>query len=67
MDEDARFWVLDFDKRDHLSDLVRSLIDGEIECLVDEEAGGIVAYVINPVGMHRTEEFVAALTVTDEG
>lgn len=65
--EDDRFWVLDFDERDHLADLVKSAKNGELECLVDDNEGGIVAYVINPRGYHRTEEFVAALTVADEG
>lgn len=64
---ESRFYPLDFDRRDHLTDLVKSAEKGELECLVDEDAGGIVAYIINPQGYHRTEEFIAALTVADEG
>ena len=42
-----RFWLLDYDVRDHVEDLLRSIANGKITCIVDEDAGGIVAYVVN--------------------
>jgi hypothetical protein len=44
---DSRFWVLDFNTKDHSEDLKKSMDNGELICIVDEKAGGIVAYVID--------------------
>jgi hypothetical protein len=44
---DPRFWVLDFNASDHSEDLKKSMDNGELTCIVDEKAGGIVAYVIH--------------------
>lgn len=41
-----RFTVIDFNDEDHLKDLNESLAKNEIECLVDETQGGIIAYYL---------------------
>lgn len=41
-----RFSTIRYDDLDHNEDLIDSLDKGEIECLVDEKKGGIVAYVL---------------------
>lgn len=41
-----RFTVIDFIDEDHLKDLNESLAKNEIECLVDETQGGIIAYYL---------------------
>ena len=45
-----RFWILDYDLRDHEHDLLRSIANDGITCIVDEDAGGIVAYVLGDDG-----------------
>lgn len=64
---DGRFYTIDFDHGNHVVDLLRTIANGGITCIVDEDAGGIVAYVIDPAGYHRGDEFAAALNVADEG
>lgn len=45
MPEVNRFWVLDFDLLYHYADLVTSAKGGDLVCIVDEEAGGIIGYM----------------------
>jgi hypothetical protein len=40
---DDNFWVMDYWPEDHEEDL----LDSELACIVDEEAGGIIAYAVN--------------------
>lgn len=43
----VRFWILDYDEQDHASDLLRAIADKTIVPVVDEEAGGIIAYAVS--------------------
>lgn len=43
MSEDDRYWILDFDERDHRPDFAAT----DPVCIVDEDAGGIIAYAVS--------------------
>lgn len=43
MNDDPRFWLLDFDEQDHRADFNATTP----VCIVDEEAGGIIAYAVS--------------------
>ena len=43
---EVRFWQMDFYTDDHMDDLVISASEGDLICIVDEEAGGIIAYAL---------------------
>jgi len=60
---EERFWLLDFDEEDHLIDLLKTITSGDpLTCIVDEDAGGIIAYVLGD------EEYVDALcTALNDG
>lgn len=57
-DPERRFWLLDWDDADHANDLVRTMRAGKLVGVVDENDGGIVAYVI---GEEYAEKIVDAL------
>ena len=44
MTDQPRFWLLDYCTEDHKEDFDNSVARGEIIGIVDEEAGGIIAY-----------------------
>jgi hypothetical protein len=58
---EMRFWTLAFDADDHLADAIRSMMIGHVTCLVDEEQGGIIAYVIDPPHSKRVDEIAEVL------
>jgi len=49
---------MDFNPEDHLLDLEKRVDFGEMVCIVDEEAGGIIAYAI---GEEHAKMIVQAL------
>ena len=54
--KEPRFWFLDFFKEAHEKDILESIKKGELTCLVDEKAGGIIAYFLYSKG--REEEIL---------
>lgn len=56
-----RYYAINFDSEDHLEDLVDSAEDGHLMCIVDEEGGGIIAYVLDSPRLRRTSEIVEIL------
>ena len=63
---DSRYWVLDYDPADHEADLLASIREGRFSLIVDEEAGGIVAYVLEAPGTHRGDEIASGLRLLAE-
>ena len=43
---EARYWWMDLEWALNVADLLRAVADGRLTGLVDERAGGIVAYVM---------------------
>ena len=63
MDEEHdRFNYLDFYREIHEKDLMDRIIKEEMFCIVDEEKGGIVAYVLN-----GNEELIKMLNKAEGG
>jgi hypothetical protein len=56
--KEPRFSTMDFNPEDHLLDLEKRVDFGEMVCIVDEEAGGIIAYAI---GEEHAKMIVQAL------
>jgi hypothetical protein len=61
---EPRFYEMPFDGDDHFEDLVNAAEDGKLRCLVDEESGGIIAYVLDSVDLHRAAGIAEILNTT---
>ena len=60
--ETDRFWQVDWNGEAHADDLMRTMHDGNLVPIVDEEAGGIIAYAI---GSGHADMIDAALMAHD--
>ena len=59
MDNEPRFYSIDWDDDDHLADLLRAFKAGDLVPVVDDEAGGIICYALGTVS---AEHIVAVLS-----
>ena len=58
MTDDPRFWLLDYSTEDHQDDLANTVRDGALIGVVDEDAGGIIAWAL---GDENAQLIIAAL------
>lgn len=52
-----RYWLLDYWPEDHEEDLLNT---NELTCIVDEEAGGIIAYAVSEEFAEKIVEALSA-------
>jgi hypothetical protein len=52
------YWLLDYCTEDHADDFADSVSKGDVICIVDEDAGGIIAYAL---GEENAQKILAAL------
>jgi hypothetical protein len=60
--DDPRFWLLDSNNEHNKIDAVQKAAGTRIEALVDEEAGGIVGYLL----IGSAQQIVSVLNTADE-
>lgn len=61
---ESRFWLLDWDRSDHFEALANAVDAGRLVAVVDEEAGGIIAYAL---GEQHAKEISKALNAAAHG